>query len=101
MHACKMSVTHPFSPTPQVVPSSLAGSLDAAVAEGDRSMALQLVESAVQLLKETRGRPDPVLNTALATCFGKHASFFATPSVIEVGRIPPTLQPSLVNSHWL
>ena len=50
-------------------------------------MALQLVEAAVQMLRDTRGRPDPALNAALATCFGKHASLFATPPVIEVGPI--------------
>ena len=55
-------------------------------------MVVQLLEAAVQMLKDTRGRPDPVLNMALATCFGKHSSFFATPSVVEVS---PANLPSL------
>ena len=66
------------------MPSALVSSLEAAVAEGDRGLSLQLVEGAVQMLKDTRGRPDPVLNAALAASVGKHPSLFATPSVVEV-----------------
>ena len=68
-----------------VAPSSLVSSVEALLKEGDRTGAVQLVQGAVVSLKESRVKPDSVLNSALATLVAKQPGLFSGPSVIEVG----------------
>jgi integrator complex subunit 1 len=57
--------------------------VEALLKEGDRTGAVQLVQGAVVSLKESRVKPDSVLNSALATLVAKQPGLFSGPSVIE------------------